>query len=1043
MGIKIKDKNPDHSKIFTLALQGAEQLLRKRTQTTMGVRFPAQSPESSDKRYEYKLYDGAAGIGLVLLDLACATEDKRYTDLCNEIWHGLIESTPEHGPLPVGLFNGFSGVALFHLARAQLLQDQDAFQQAIDLGKRLAQSPLIDTDLLRGAAGAGLLQVALYYATRDTIFLEGARRAAAFLAETAITTDSGVTWTVRDPRQPLSTEDESYAEMAVDRHPGLAHGTAGICLFLVELARIEQDAFVIKLYEDGFRWLETKAIRTPNGVVWPRSDAHPVIQNHWCHGSAGIAHAYLALYRHTGDRQALAVAEAAGQSTWEAYVARPDEPSCHCHGFSGAIDLFLELTSHAETEIWQQRAHSIVHRLEPYVANANPHTACALGSEDPGLGLGTAGVVRQLLCLAGYPVYPILIAKRNLLSIKPSAQVPSMTGRKPWSDTHSKLIDSKLSHLIPRVAVRFKNVERYLELGVPDSDLTCVIVDELRNRPAGAAYFRAVAKISQTYNRIRALYPQLLTENALGATTLGPLLREIAALALRSDTDSQRVIRTARRMAANAVDALEMLFARLESDREGVLSGIVEGKLTGVEVRRSDPHRRGQRVVVLRFENGLPLLYKSRAVAIDRELAGSSVDGEQATLADQCRKWLTPSIRGGLLPTHRIIVADEWYGYVEQIAGGELAAVIPPLDAFDSDAAQMLPLPVVARIKKGDEKRFWYSAGLLAGHAFTLGIRDLHAENVICGSSQSTPDLTIHAVDLEMAFGSVVDLEDTQLLDGPRWGAPSNADTHSHSALHPSLSFACGLHAEEWVIELTTAGPRLAPYPWRACRWIFPHLAQNPDGSFGYGNELCAFLRGFADQWKMLQTRSREVSEHLRAKLSGVPGRLVFKPTVSYIASLMQRKMGGSPIPGAAAHQKVNIAFPLIPAEMRQLDQLDIPYFFRFLGEEESPKNIFWMERPGVRYVRARHLPPLKLEPFWSVVERQKDPQRLARAVVDAVWAVAPRGTFDYHEPQLGVRVVRTQEDERLLIILLLGEGQNQRLTCRVASEGKIEWWMD
>src|SRR5262249_24760464 len=155
--------------------------------------------------------------------------------------------------LPVGLYNGFSGVVLFHLARARLLHEQDSLQHAMMLGRRLAQSPLIDTDLFTGAAGAGLLQIALFHATGEKKFVEGAQRAARFLAESATSRESAVTWTIRDPRQPMSPEAESYEDMAVDLHHGLAHGTAGICLFLVELAAITGDEHIIQLYENGFR----------------------------------------------------------------------------------------------------------------------------------------------------------------------------------------------------------------------------------------------------------------------------------------------------------------------------------------------------------------------------------------------------------------------------------------------------------------------------------------------------------------------------------------------------------------------------------------------------------------------------------------------------------------------------------------------------------------------------------------------------------------------------------------------------------------------
>ena len=108
--------------MFSLALQGEGEILKKRTVTTMGVRFPANSVTGREGRYEYMLYDGAAGIGIMLLDLYSATHDSRYMEVVEEISYGLVASTPEYGPLSPALFIGFSAVVLFHLACARVLE---------------------------------------------------------------------------------------------------------------------------------------------------------------------------------------------------------------------------------------------------------------------------------------------------------------------------------------------------------------------------------------------------------------------------------------------------------------------------------------------------------------------------------------------------------------------------------------------------------------------------------------------------------------------------------------------------------------------------------------------------------------------------------------------------------------------------------------------------------------------------------------------------------------------------------------------------------
>jgi hypothetical protein len=40
----------------------------------------------------------------------------------------------------------------------------------------------------------------------------------------------------------------------------------------------------------------------------------------------------------------------------------------------------------------------------------------------------------------------------------------------------------------------------------------------------------------------------------------------------------------------------------------------------------------------------------------------------------------------------------------------------------------------------------------------------------------------------------------------------------------------------------------------------------------------------------------------------------------------------------------------------------------------------------------------------------------------------------------MGVRVARTEDDNRVVIIVVLDQ---KRLICKVEPQGKIEWWLD
>jgi hypothetical protein len=56
----------------------------------------------------------------------------------------------------------------------------------------------------------------------------------------------------------------------------------------------------------------------------------------------------------------------------------------------------------------------------------------------------------------------------------------------------------------------------------------------------------------------------------------------------------------------------------------------------------------------------------------------------------------------------------------------------------------------------------------------------------------------------------------------------------------------------------------------------------------------------------------------------------------------------------------------------------------------------------------------------------------------------APAGPFDFYDPTLGVRVVRTDTDSRIVAALLLGAAKQQRLTCRMIQDtGAAEYWLE
>jgi hypothetical protein len=1049
---------------LTFALRGAEALLRQQTPTTMGVRFPSVEDAVKEDKYGVGLYDGAAGVGLVLCDLWRATKDRRFRRLEERVHYGIIESTPTDGDLDPGLFSGHSGIALHHLARAHLLRDRAAFTLALELGARLARGPLREIDIIDGAAGAGLVQLSLYHASGDATFLEGARRIADFLAETAVAEDGvGVQWPARDRRSPVpqGTSPE-YATNAHRLFTGLAHGSAGVLVFLLEYVATTRDREAMQLVERGFLALNRLAVPYADGLGWPRSDTDPEMQTHWCHGSAGIAHAYLALHRVTGDAAALERAVLAAEATWVALRRYGEARTCHCHGLSGGIELFVTVSQHTDHALWLARAEEFAARIAS-TADATTldagHTAfgapCTFAaSRGVGLSVGTAGVVRELLRLAGHRVFPILQPTRTrvrLAAPRPSTRASAACDSPPLR--FGKLTNAELAELLPLVAAPLRGERKWLEIGPPNERAVEAVVHDLSARATGAAYLRSLERIGAACVLLTRKYNRLLAPNALTLRSFSKILRDIAGMCLAEGADARRVQLSARRLTGHIIDAVALMLRRVSVDlrEKGCLRREVAGLLEEVNVIGGDSHRRGQRVISLRFAQGPELVYKARAVAVDRELSGISVAGEAPTLVERCNTWLEPRVAGARLATHRLIDASDWHGYAERVAIPSTCELTPSVE-LDLGLAEMgyaLPAPRAPGLDDGDDKRFWYSAGLLAGFAFSLGAYDLHAENVVMGTSQSSPQLLPHIVDGELAFGRVDGLTDTQLVTRAVSAADAAgyAKQHDHCGLTMSLDFDCAMFAEQWSLQLTREGVRPSPQSYQSASWSFPHVVRNSDGSVGFRGHLCPFLRGFADVWDVMRSRSEEVASHLRAALAGRPSRVLRKATRSYWSELERRRMGGAPVPGRA-HFRGLFASRLDHAELRQLDAMDFPYYVRFLGEEDEGRAGLWWTTgkrqrlvPGPSLGDVRVTPPL---PFWSIVERQSNPTLFSRAIADVVLYAAPAGPFDFYDPALEVRIVRTAADSRIVAALLLGGGSRQRLTCRMIQDtGTAEYWLE
>ncbi|NJD20328.1 MAG: DUF4135 domain-containing protein, partial [Gemmatimonadetes bacterium] len=308
----------------------------------------------------------------------------------------------------------------------------------------------------------------------------------------------------------------------------------------------------------------------------------------------------------------------------------------------------------------------------------------------------------------------------------------------------------------------------------------------------------------------------------------------------------------------------------------------------------------------------------------------------------------------------------------------------------------------------------------------------------------STPHTALHAVDFEMAFGPVNDLKDTSLADVRRGPLPPGLRRPSYAGLRPFLDLACGVGAEEWTFTLTERGGEAISRPHRAVTWHFAHLVRNSDGTFGHRTALCTFLRGMADQWWALRSHAREVSAHLRRSLAGAPIRILAKSTQSYNLALQRTKLGGPVTDVALLGPEWPNALPLVSAELRQLDALDYPYFFRYLpGGRRAAGRTWYIDSLGGRRRQAPGLDALRHvhDPFWTIAQRQHE-GRFAAALLDAAAMVVGPDPFDAYDRELGVRVQR-KEGGPLTVGIHLGPRRRRRLVARELPDGGLEYRLD
>jgi class II lanthipeptide synthase len=292
---------------------------------------------------EANLYDGTAGVGLFLAQLAAATGDPatRRTAV-GALRHavGRVSGLPPSAR--DGFHAGVLGIA-WAAARAGSLLDEDellASARAIAGGPGPPSRPHRCPDVIDGAAGAIIARLALSHALDDATLVDDAVATGEELIGGATVTRHGWAWALpeRRHRRPLC---------------GLSHGAAGIGLALLELFAATRDKRFAAGATGAFAyersWLDAHSGTWPDlRIGGQRRGAHSRITSPaigtWCHGEAGIAITRLRAIDVLGPEPYRREAELALDTTRRDLAATlPFEIDdlTLCHGAAGAADVLL------------------------------------------------------------------------------------------------------------------------------------------------------------------------------------------------------------------------------------------------------------------------------------------------------------------------------------------------------------------------------------------------------------------------------------------------------------------------------------------------------------------------------------------------------------------------------------------------------------------------------------------------------------------------------------------------------------------------------
>jgi type 2 lantibiotic biosynthesis protein LanM len=355
------------------------------------------------------LYNGLPGITLFLAYLAALTGEQRYRSLAEKSLQNILtlltHPHKQEAMKSIGAFEGWGGLIYLFSHLGHIWNQPSLFQAAEEVTRWLPG--LIeddkDVDIMAGAAGCLTSLLSLYTIFPPQDILELAIHCGDHLLGCAQPMQAGMGWKVPSQETPLT---------------GLAHGAAGIALSLFRLAavsgadRFHQAALAALAYERRLfsparhNWPDLRAFDAPNQEIQSSETKAQHFMVAWCHGAAGIGLARLASLPSLDDAAMHQEIRAALQTT---LAQGFEEDYTLCHGMAGNLETLLLASQMLDGSSYQEALDQGAGMLFEAIPSLIPNTTGALGTEPPGLMVGTAGIGYTLLRLAAPECIPSVL----------------------------------------------------------------------------------------------------------------------------------------------------------------------------------------------------------------------------------------------------------------------------------------------------------------------------------------------------------------------------------------------------------------------------------------------------------------------------------------------------------------------------------------------------------------------------------------------------------------------------------------------------------